>query len=202
MASSRRFILLIFGVKLDEVRAAMSAQPKPAAVEKKTTPNVLRPMITKSELSSAPLIDFANYMPLPRVFTSASAHPKQTNLLCWHCSLPFNRIPRFIALDSLRTQGATQDQEVYEWTIDGNFCSWACAAAYIDEHYQDPKKWTLMQNLSTVRAQADGGPIRPVKRAPSRIQMRSYSGTGSRTNSNFGMTQQEYADLVESLSKA
>ena len=218
MASNGQFILLIFGVKLDEVRAAMAdipVGPHSSATDGTTngsrsdgvlgckngmnvhgkashTPSVDN---KTAAANSRSLIDFANYMAIPHSFVSSESHPKRTNLLCWHCGLPFNRTPRFIALDSARTVSSdVKADRTYEWIIDGNFCSWACAAAHIDDHYQEPKKWSLNQNLSVVRAQADGVKIRPVKRAPDRIKMRSYSGAP-------GMSQQEYADRVELLSQ-
>lgn len=211
MASNRQFILLIFGVKLDDIRAALGAQnhgkgaisalPAPLISSGDTLPSPgtsASAIRSNGILGSATLIDYANYMPLPRSFVNLRSHPKQTNLLCWNCGLPFNRVPRFMALDSTRVlvPHATDSvmDDTLEWAIDGNFCSWACSAAYIDEHFQDPKKWSLLQNLAVVRAQSDGGRIRPIKRAPQRTQMRSYSG-------GAGITQQEYADLVETLSQ-
>lgn len=181
MASNRQFILLIFGVRLDEVRTALAKIPGKG-------PQTPKPIIAPN--SRVPLIDYAHYTALPRTFTSADAHPRRTNLLCWHCGLQFAQVPRFIALSSTR-----KGPDEYEWVIDGNFCSWACAAAYIEEHYQDPKKWALLQNLAIVRARVDGAPICAVRPAPSRTKMRSYCGAS-------GMTQQEFTDLVNMLSSS
>lgn len=211
MASNRRFILLIFGVKLADVRAAIAtAAQHPSATEKNSAKRVGPgqgkpgdPRATSSQASS--LIDFADYSEVPHVYTNQSEFPHSTNLLCWHCCLAFTRIPRFIAIESVRiardqiisdaAAAAIQPAQLdtYKWIIDGNFCSWACAAAYIEQHYDESKKWALLQNLAVVRAQVDNVKIQPVKSAPSRIKMRLYCG-------KIGMSQQEYSELVESLS--
>jgi hypothetical protein len=182
MASNHRFMLLVFGVSLDEVRSALANN---------TAKSQLAP---QRAAASDTLIDFADYSILPHTFMRADLHPTRTNLLCWHCSLPFTCVPRFIALESARVAPSEPcGAETYEWTIDGNFCSWACAGAYISANYKDPKKWALMQNLAVARAQADGVKIRPVRCAPSRTKMRLYCGTS-------GMSQSEYASTVEALS--
>lgn len=136
-----------------------------------------------------PLIDFASYSSIPRVFVNVESHPSQTNLLCWHCSLSFSGPPRFIA----HTSSHSKEGQL-EWDIEGNFCSWACAAAYIGEHFDEPKKWSLMFNLATVRAQVGNCAIRDVARAPSKITMSSYIGAA-------GMSQQAFAALVAEMSK-
>lgn len=181
MASNRRFILLIYGVKLDEVRAEISPKTSAPVLQSKEQPACQKD-----------LIDYASYNPCPRLFVDAELHPKKTNLLCWNCSLSFDRVPRFIALDCARASESPNVKP--EWTIMGNFCSWACAATYIVEHYVEPKRWALLQNLAVIRSQIDGSKIRDVQRAPSKIVMSSYAGES-------GMSQQDYSELAERISQ-
>jgi len=179
MTSSYRFVLIISGVRQDDIRAALAAAAKaPSATSQ-----------TPAADPIAPLIDSAQYARIPRTFVSTDTHPRTTNLLCWNCCLAFTGTPRFIALDSVRRDGAC------EWSIDGNFCSWACAATYIGEHFTGDKKWSLGQNLAVVRAQADGGKICPVACAPSRFTMSAYSGSG-------GLSQRDYVAQIEALLRA
>jgi hypothetical protein len=192
MASNRSFILLIFGVKLEDIRESLTRIP----IEARASAGRGSRSSEKSALHPS-LIDFANYMPLPHTFVSPVEHPKTTNLLCWHCSLAFTGSPKFIPLESVRRSpqvidGVLHDQ--YEWAIDGNFCSWACVAAYIEQYYSDPKKWTIRQNLAIVRSQIEGIPIHLVASAPPRIKMSLYCGA-------TGMSQQDYLEEVESLSR-
>lgn len=194
--ANRSFILLIFGVKLDDVRNAIersNISSKQNVDKQATAADIDRSKTTYPQS----LIDYANYMTLPRVFVNLDAHPKTTNLLCWHCSLLFSCVPKFIPIESIRTGSSVIDgrvQDRYEWSIDGNFCSWACVAAYIEEHYSEQKKWTLNQNLAIIRAQIEEMPIRHVPCAPSRTKMQSYCGAG-------GISQQEYLELLETLSR-
>lgn len=181
MATNRRFILLIYGVKLSDVRKVLNTSTSSHAQKDKARDTSQR---------SESLIDFANYSKIPHIFTTIDQFPKSTNLLCWSCHRSFTSQPRFIAIESIRAIG----RDAYDWIIEGNFCSWACAAAYIEQHYADTKKWSLRQNLAVVRAQIDGTKIQLVKPAPCHTKMRSYCGAD-------GMSQQDYSELVESLSK-
>lgn len=172
---SRAFLMLVYDVRLEDVRAALEASSA-----KSQTP-------ARADASPAvdarSLIDFANFATIPRTFATSDEHPKNTNLLCWHCCMPFTTVPRFIALD----------REGSSWNIDGNFCSWPCASAYINAHFADPRRWALQQNLATVRAQFDGVKVRAVKPAPDRVKICLYSGPD-------GISQREFSDLIASLS--
>ena len=179
--------MLIFDVKIEDVRKALEDSklvPAANAQQLQSAETSQRPKVSLSSL-----IDFASFSPIPRVFKDAATHPKNTNLLCWHCGRSFSQAPRFMALESYHNE--TQ----LEWAIDGNFCTWACAAKYITIHFEEPKRWSLLQNLAVVRAQCDGGKIRLVKPAPDRSAICLYSGSA-------GMTQEEFIDIVESLSVA
>lgn len=180
---SRNYHLILSGIKLDDVRGAMTAAGLTGERKFASTSQS-----TVSTSPSAALIDFASYSAIPRTFISIDKHPSQTNLLCWHCSLSFTSYPRFIAFSYTMKAGQQ------EWDIDGNFCSWSCAAAYIDEQHFGDRKWTLLFNLATVRAQADKCPIRTVDHAPRKITMSSYIGAQ-------GMSQQAFSALVADKSR-
>lgn len=122
---------------------------------------------------------------LPTRFTTFAEHPRSTNLLCWHCALQFDGVPYFIPITSTRISDAA-----LEWTIDGNFCSWACATAYINNHTRDPsKKWELLANIANIRACAT-----PIEPAPPRTIMRTYCGEG-------GMSVRDYIRKVRGASE-
>jgi hypothetical protein len=188
MASGRRqFLLLVSDIRLDDIRDALErgGGGGGARGQDDCASDISRPRA---------LIDLARYDTIPRIWRGAESHPRRTNLLCWHCALAFSRVPRFIAIESSRRE-TRAGVIVHDWVIDGNFCSWACAAAYIDDNYRDAKKFTLAQNLASARAQIDGGRVRMVRRAPARIAMQSYVGAD-------GITQQAFADATEDLSRA
>jgi len=181
--SSRAFLMLVYDIRLEDVRAALEAlsakSQKPARADAPTVSD------------RASLIDFANFATIPRVFTTPEEHPKNTNLLCWHCCMMFTSVPRFIALESSRDSQSSA--RALTWTIDGNFCSWPCASAYINGHFADPRRWSLQQNLATVRAQFDGVRVRAVNPAPDRIKICLYSGPD-------GISQHAFAEQIANLS--
>lgn len=177
MASTRsRIVMIIFGVTPEDVRGALEARANSRARGRASARDHAH--------KQSSIIDFASYSSIPRVFVSAGSHPKSSNLLCWNCSLAFTGPPRFIATD------CTIRGDVTEWSICGNFCSWACVAAFIREHCDTRhKKLALLSNLAVVRATVDGGDVCPVQRAPSRLRMSSYCGPG-------GISQHQYGEYV------
>jgi hypothetical protein len=98
MATNRRFILLIFGVKLSDVRAALNTGACPST----STPLHIQKNTPRVAPTANALIDYANYSKLPQTYATQDQFPKNTNLLCWHCSLPFAGQPRFIPIESIR----------------------------------------------------------------------------------------------------
>lgn len=177
-SSSQRIIIVICGITKAEVCAALKMVPRAG----NTTSCARDGAIPMQTITSDQLVELAHYSSIPRVFVSAETHPSKSNLLCWNCGLAFSGTPRFIALERSQTRAG-------EWNINGNFCSWACAGTYIVEHYDDHKKWTLLQNLAVVRAQIERRDVVRVKLAPNRLRMSLYSGEG-------GLTQQQYSDEV------
>ncbi|MFA5767751.1 MAG: hypothetical protein WC919_07585 [Candidatus Paceibacterota bacterium] len=195
-STSQRIIIVICGITKAEVRAALDASMGPRATRvaqdrdrdsgsassRGVACSIAVPSSSIAVMASEQLVELAHYSNLPRVFLSPETHPTKSNLLCWNCGLTFNGVPRFIALErSLNRAG--------EWMITGNFCSWACAGTHIVEHYDEHKKWTLLQNLAVVRAQIDECDVTRIKLAPSRLCMSLYSGEG-------GLTQQQYSEEV------
>jgi len=184
MSSKRSFILLIIGVNINNVREECARKKENKRTRKCTTHSMV------SSVKS--IIEYAKYEQIPTTFIDANTFVKQTNLLCWHCGLSFNCAPRFVALDFHRFINSA-GVESREWIIEGNFCSWACAAAYIDVTYSDSKKWALQQNLALIRSQIDSVPVLPIQCAPARISMRAYCG-------GIGISQQEFEQTIASYS--
>ena len=177
--------MLIIGVNIDDVR-------KECALKKERAPKSMKGLRSNAISSARSVIEYAKYEQIPTSFINSSTFVKKTNLLCWHCALSFNCAPRFVALDFHRIVDDA-GAESREWVIEGNFCSWACAAAYIELTYNSTKKWALQQNLALVRSQIDSVPVLPIQCAPARISMRAYCG-------GIGIAQQEFEQTVASLS--
>ncbi len=71
------------------------------------------------------------YEKLPSLFETLEKWPKQTNLLCWHCSLPFDTIPVFIPKVIEPVISRTKKNK-YSIAVYGVFCSFGDAAEFIN----------------------------------------------------------------------
>lgn len=50
------------------------------------------------------------------------SYPQETDIACWHCSFPFEGVPRCVPVRYVKVHQS--------WTVVGNFCSWSCAKAW------------------------------------------------------------------------
>lgn len=79
--------------------------------------------------------DLKEYDAIPNVFTGMESWPKRTNLECWLCRRVPPGSPRFVPTSVEKHKG------VLGYGVDGNFCTFICAGAYIDSHIRDQSKW-------------------------------------------------------------
>lgn len=101
----------------------------------------------------------------------ASAWPRRTSVLCWHCCHPFDTIPVSFAT-SIR-----QREKGVEWTMKGVYCSVECCRRHLCESaaYNTP---TLLMRLYDF-AEKVLGIDRPedTQVAPPREALRAFGGT-------------------------
>ena len=121
-------------------------------------------------------LDPLPYDKIPVVFTGLDDWPSSTNLLCWACPFSFDGPPRF-APTYIR-QGERGRTEV---GVEGNFCTFNCAARYIDTMYPPQafpqKHWRMTDNLCTVYQMFTGRRVSHVPAAPSKTELRMFGGT-------------------------
>jgi hypothetical protein len=124
--------------------------------------------------------DVQPYSSIPRTFTSVDDWPASTNLRCWSCGFTFDGPPSFaptFVREALNARGAS----VVEVGVEGNFCTFNCAARYIDDMYPrlafPTKHWQMRDNLCLVYFFFKGARVRHIHPAPRRFQLAAYGGT-------------------------
>jgi len=130
--------------------------------------------------------EYKEYDELKKVFKDTYSWPQSNNLLCWHCSLPFDSVPIFVPKIIEPRNGAAI------MNCEGNFCSFHCAAAYINQAYPNVNDNIEAKNkLKYLFSVMNGGRIvREIPPMPPKYLMRTYGGH---------MTICQYTELCRTL---
>lgn len=128
------------------------------------------------------------YDTIPPLYTSDNTWIKQTNIKCWSCDCNFQNIPIFIPTSIERSNNV----EVMYGSMDtlGNFCSWNCAALYINTYYTRDEKWEKHEMLKVLYKVFTGSDIDYIVPSPPKTQMIQYGGKKSK---------QEYRSILMTL---
>jgi hypothetical protein len=128
-------------------------------------------VVDKSDQGSEPL----PFEKIPAVFTSVGEWPFSTNLRCWSCTFTFDGPPCFVP-----TSVSTGSDDRVEVGVEGNFCTFSCAARYIDDTYPPQayaaKHWRMRDNLCLVYFYFKGHRVRHIKPAPRKTELISFGG--------------------------
>lgn len=94
---------------------------------------------------------------------------KPNNTWCWHCCHDFETAPVYIP----HTMKTISDDET-EFAVYGNFCSLACAMAYLMEHqnFDSPNQMYLLQKMASYVYNVHT----PISHAPPRVCLVSFGG--------------------------
>lgn len=128
------------------------------------------------------------YDKIPKVFTSVSEWIQQTNLKCWSCDCNFHNVPIFIPT-SLEKSDDT-DNICGSMDTLGNFCSWNCAALYINLHYMGSNRWEKHELLKLLYKIFTKTTIDEIVQSSPKTNMEQYGGK---------QTQQEYRNELMKL---
>jgi hypothetical protein len=128
----------------------------------------------------------SHYQTLPAKFTTIEKWPKNTNLKCWECDLTHTNIPVFIPkdvyIDSLSVQ---------TFTVDGHFCSFNCAAKYLDEKYYNCTFWDdRTRFLLLLHKIFTGISTKKIAHSPDKTEMKAYTGNPD------GLTEKEFREKM------
>ncbi len=85
-----------------------------------------------------------SYRKLPSLFESIDDWPEKTNLLCWHCSLPFDTTPIFIPKVIEPVISKTKKSK-YSIGVFGVFCSFGDAVEFIKN-----TNWSLIDKIEAL----------------------------------------------------
>ncbi|MEL0212472.1 MAG: hypothetical protein VW891_18155, partial [Novosphingobium sp.] len=111
---------------------------------------------------------------IPAVFTSVEEWPFSTNLRCWSCTFTFDGPPCFVPT-FVRT-----GSDSVEVGVEGNFCTFNCAARYIDDTYPPRayavKHWSMRDNLCLVYFYFKGLRVKHIKPAPRKTELIGFGG--------------------------
>lgn len=137
---------------------------------------------------------------IPTIFTDITLWPKTTNLHCWFCSRQIKSMPVFIPSSiepvsegkaGVKMQERKSHQKTYSMNVDGIFCWFNCAQAYIDDSattLEIKQNRTMM--LRFLFRVFTGKSIEYIKPAPPKTKLEQYGGI---------YTQQEYQKQINSM---
>jgi hypothetical protein len=125
---------------------------------------------------------------LPKTFTGIETWIQKTNLKCWACDCNFHNTPVFIPSSIERSD--TVGQLTGSMDTHGIFCSWNCAAQYINLYFSEDEKWEKHELLKLLYKIFTGNVVDDIVPSPSKTIMKQYGGDKS---------QQEYGDNLTKL---
>jgi hypothetical protein len=114
------------------------------------------------------------HSPLSSIFTSKEEWPTSTTLKCWSCSCNFTSSPIFIPSVLYPSSDSTKtypDMKVY-----GNFCTWQCAALYINTYFLENDRWERYNMLKVLYKIMTGLTACNIPQAPHKTIMIQYGG--------------------------
>jgi hypothetical protein len=141
------------------------------------------------------------YTALPTQFVSPEQWPKHSDLACWNCALTFKTYPKFIPTEpsNYSTWGS---RPIYKYVPLGNFCSWECAARYINvevspemrkDYYEMLCDVRTMFTPSTANDTKSSSQISIIAQAPSKTIMTRYRGDLT------GISEEQYVKQLANL---
>lgn len=128
------------------------------------------------------------YNDIPRHFTSLDSWVKKTNVKCWSCDCNFHNVPIFVPISLERSD--IEEKKCGNMDTLGNFCSWNCAAQYINLHFNGCEKWEKHELLKLLYKIFTGSTIEEIVESPPKTMMKQYGGK---------KTQQEYREELSTL---
>ena len=104
--------------------------------------------------------------------------PDHTNILCWNDGFEFSTVPIPLVYD-IKERGCEKDSTVpiLEYIVKRSaFCSMACCATYIEQHFTREQQWNLLHNTKLFYKELTGKTIDHIQPAPDRTLLIPYGG--------------------------
>ena len=128
------------------------------------------------------------YDEIPKRFISKEKWINNTNLKCWSCDCNFHNVPVFVPASLERSDNV--EQLCGSMDVMGNFCSWNCAAQYINLHFTGSEKWEKHELLKLLHKIFTGSSIDEIVPSLPKTLMKQYGGK---------KTSQEYRETLMTL---
>uniref|UniRef100_A0A6C0LM21 MYM-type domain-containing protein n=1 Tax=viral metagenome TaxID=1070528 RepID=A0A6C0LM21_9ZZZZ len=167
MTDSQSFIIFLRGVNTEDYKN----------IEDEFNERLLESVSTQDPYRT----DKVKYDIIPPIFTSLNKWTKNTNIFCWNCDFTFNTLPVFIPLSIKYV-----DNDKYNISVYGNFCSFPCAARHIVEHMDSD----LLDNLIKLYEIFHNKQISKINPSPRRHIMLKYGGY---------ITDEQYLNSIKKL---
>jgi hypothetical protein len=135
---------------------------------------------------STEIDESVQYDKIPEIFTGIKHWRHSTNIRCWNCDFKFENIPVFVP-----TSFKLFEDERYEFRVLGNFCSFSCAAAWVNSSiYDTVQKMETMNRLCLLFYSFTGRHIDYINSSPLRTDKVQYGG---------GLTTKQFKDRIVEL---
>lgn len=122
---------------------------------------------------------------IPVEFTGFDTWIKQTPALCWQCDCRIQSMPLFMPDTINNIAPISMD-------VHGQFCSFPCVQAYINEKYIGQNRSTKSRMLRILAKLYYNKTIDVIPTPPAKTIMRKYCGSG-------GLTEEEYMKKIEDI---
>lgn len=114
---------------------------------------------------------------IPSVFTGIDSWPKNTNVKCWACTLPFTGPPVFVPTNISVHRIGGKDETLMD--VNGIMCSFNCANAWIDRNIPETDmetKWSMHNGLRLLYYCFTGKKVDRIIPSPSHTELQEYGG--------------------------
>jgi hypothetical protein len=131
---------------------------------------------------------------IPQYFHSLEQWPSQTNLFCWHCSNSVRGVPIFIP-KHIDAKKNINNETAYVINVEGVFCTFNCAQAYLDTLYSGDLSYYLNRTnmLLFLYSIFNGRQITYIRAAPPKYCMIQYGG--NKTIAEYEKEVESYENL-------
>lgn len=166
--------------------------------------------ITDTAHDRSPVPTEINYKDIPQYYIDAEQWKTiRTNLRCWFCGFKFNSYPKFIPervnpcgclANAINTESNVSTTEYHsskcplfhkaKWKVVGNFCTWNCAVAFIDDRQMpNEERQNNLRRIYEAASDLYKTRVYVIQYSPSVYLTKKYCG-------NQGISDERYRSLI------
>lgn len=130
-----------------------------------------------------------NYSEIPKRFIDIDLWPRETNLLCWSCSLVPTGAPMFIPQNPEVDATGREPCDAL-----GNFCDGMCAWRYAQEVLPSSQHWDIHELIARYESKFGKRKRDVIPKGPAKTEMKAYCGSG-------GITVKQWRDKMSAVAQ-